>query len=227
MIFLEDVPSPGSKRVAVVIGRFNPPTKGHYHVIDKVKQFVKNNPKLNLEALPTVIVIGGGKTDNDTAKNPLSVEDRILFMRSSGNADGIKFSTAKNAFEALTSLRKNGEEPIAIAAGSDRIDDYVRILNNYFKDENDNPIKHYKIHLERDDEAVETDEDEKKKNMDKTLQDMVNGENVDTDIVSGSLARRAVELGYEEEFAEIVGLESKPALAKKMFDKIKKVLPKE
>ena len=41
--------------------------------------------------------------------------------------------------------------------------------------------------------------------------------------MSGSLARRAVELGYEDVFAEIVGLEDKPALAKKMFDKIQGV----
>lgn len=221
----EDVPPPGKKRVAIVIGRFNPPTKGHYAVINKVKKFVKDNPKLNLEAMPVVVVIGGGKTDQDKAKNPLSVDERILFMKSSGQADGVTFTTAKNAFEALTKARADGFEPIAIAAGSDRIDDYVRILNQYFKNEDGSKITHYKIHLERDEDAVETDAEEKQKNMDKTLAAMKNGEDLETDLVSGSLARRAVELGYEEEFAEICGLEKKPALAKKLFDKIKKALP--
>ena len=223
----EDLPSPGDKKVAVVIGRFNPPTKGHYTVINKVKKFIKDNPKLGLEAMPVVVVIGGGKSDNDKARNPLSVDERTLFMKSSGQADGVKFTTAKNAFEALTNLRKEGLEPIAIAAGSDRIQDYVRILNQYFKDADDKPIKHYKIHLDRDDGAVETDAEEKQKNMDATLNAMKNGEHLDTDLVSGSLARRAVELGYFEEFAAIVGLESKPQLAKKLFDKIKAALPKE
>jgi len=222
---LEDVPPPGAKRVAVVIGRFNPPTKGHYAVINKVKKFIKDNPKLNLEVVPVVVVIGGGKTDQDKAKNPLTVDERIVFMQASGNANAVKFTTAKNAFEALTSCRNEGMEPIAIAAGSDRIDDYVRILNQYFKMEDGTPIKHYKIFLERDDDAVETDEDEKRESMDNILKSMADGDAVETDLVSGSLARRAVELGYEEEFAEIVGLENNSALAKKLFDKIKKVLP--
>jgi hypothetical protein len=222
---LEDAPAPRTKRVAVVIGRFNPPTKGHYAVINKVKKFIKDNPKLSLEAVPVVVVIGGGKSDLDKAKNPLSVDERILFMKASGNANACNFMHAKNAFEALTNCRNAGLEPIAIAAGSDRIDDYVRILNHYFKNSDDTPIKHYKVHLDRDDDAVEADPEEKQASMDNILSSMQNGDHVDTDLVSGSLARRAVELGYEKEFAEIVGLPDKPELAKKLFDKIKKALP--
>ena len=222
---LEDVPTPGSKRVAVVIGRFNPPTKGHYAVINKVKKFIKDNPKLNLEAMPVVVVIGGGKSDQDKAKNPLSIDERILFMKASGQVDGVHFTHAKNAFEALTTCRKNGMEPIAIAAGSDRVDDYARMLNQYFKMEDGSPIKHYKINLDREAEAIETNADEKQASMDNILSSMHDGEHVETDLVSGSLARRAVELGYENEFAEIVGLTDKPELAKKLFNKIKNALP--
>lgn len=223
----EAVPPPGKKKVALVIGRFSPPTKGHYAVINKVKQFIRDNPKLGLEMVPIVAVIGGSKSDLDKAKNPLTVDERILFMNGSGQADGVKFIKAKNAFEAMTKLREDDMEPIAIAAGSDRIQDYVRILNQYFKTSDDKPITHYKINLDRDDDAVETDADEKQKKMDATLDSMKQGEELETDLVSGSLARRAVELGYEEEFAKIVGMESKPALAKKMYDKIKAAMPKE
>ena len=222
LAILEDVPPPGKKRVAVVIGRFNPPTKGHYEIINKAKTFIKNNPGLNLEAMPIVIVIGGGKTDQDKAKNPLSVDDRILFMTSSGQANGVKFETAANAFAAFAKMRAEGFEPIAIAAGSDRIDDYVRILDEYFKN-GDASIKHYKIKISRDESATSTDSDEKQKSMDDILK---SGKDIETDLISGSLARRAVELGYEDEFAEIVGLEDKPALAKKLFNKIKAALPK-
>jgi len=224
-LLLEDAPPPGSKRVAVVIGRFNPPTKGHYEVINQVKQFIKKNIDLQLEAIPVVVVIGGSKADTDKMKNPLSIDERIIFMQSSGKADGVKFMTAKNAFDALTHLRSNDLEPIAIAAGSDRITDYIRILDKYFKDENDKSIKHYRIELKRNSKATETNTEDKQQSMDSTLASMKSGDDISVDLVSGSLARRAVELGYEKEFAEIVGLEDKPALAQKLFDKVKAALP--
>lgn len=217
----EDAPPMASKKVAVVIGRFNPPTKGHYLIINEVRKFIKANPKLGLEANPVVVVVGGSKSDADKKRNPLTVDERILFMTSSGQANGAIFFTAKNAFEALTVPRQNGYEPIAVAAGSDRIDDYIKMLDKHFKTDDDKPIKHVAIKLERDESAIETDKAQKQASMDAALKSAASGEDIETDIISGSLARRAVELGYEEEFAKIVGLEDKPVLAKKMFQKIK------
>ena len=210
----------GSKRVAVVIGRFNPPTRGHYAVIDEVKKFIRSNQRLNLEAYPVVVVIGGSKSDSDLKRNPLSVDDRILFMTSSGMANGAKFMSAKNAFEAFANVRKEGFEPIAIAAGSDRIQDYIKILDKHFTDDEGNQIKHYGITLSRDEDAVETHKDDKQKAMDATLETLKSKNILAVDQISGSLARRAVELGFKEEFAKIVGLDKKPALADKMFNKI-------
>lgn len=211
----------GSKKVAVIIGRFNPPTRGHYAVIDKVKKFIRTHKKLGLDANPVVVVIGGSKSDSDKKRNPLSVEDRILFMKSSGHANGVNFMTATNAFNALAMLRDKGMEPIAIAAGTDRIDDYARILDKHFTYPDGKPIHHYKILLDRDAKAIETAKDVKQSAMDKALNALKSNGDIDTDLVSGSLARRAVELGFEEEFAKIVGLEHNPTLAKRMFEKIK------
>jgi hypothetical protein len=222
----ENVPGPGTKRVAVIIGRFNPPTKGHYELIQKVREFVRAN-KLQLDAIPVVIVIGNDKkkkTADELLRNPLTVHERITFMQGSGHANGVKFISATNAFEALTKVRQQGMEPIAIAAGSDRIQDYINILNKYFKDANDKPIKHVPISLERDASAVETKSAVKADNIDDTLEAIRGGEAIETDIVSGSLARRAAELGYFEEFAKIVGLERNQKLAKMLFDKIKKTI---
>jgi hypothetical protein len=213
----EDLSPMGSKKVAVVIGRFNPPTKGHYKVINAVKEFIRKNPKIGLEATPAVMIIGGSKSDADKKRNPLSVSERELFMKSSGKADGVLFFTATNAFAAFAALREKGFEPIAIAAGSDRMGDYTKILDKHFLTDDGKAIKHYGINLDRDEDAVTTDKDAKKAAMDNILK---KGGEIEDDLVSGSLARRAVELGYQEEFASIVGLSAKPALAKKMFAKI-------
>ena len=217
---LEDLSPMGSKKVAVVIGRFSPPTRGHYAVIDSVKKFIRTNKNLGLEAAPVVMIIGGSKSDTDKKRNPLSVADRELFMKNSGHTAGVHFFTATNAFGALALLREKGFEPIAIAAGSDRIEDYMRILDKHFLTNDGKAIKHYKINLDRDSGAVETDKDAKRAAMDAALSGLKKDGTIDTDLVSGSLARRAVELGYLPEFTKIVGLENKPALAKKMFDKI-------
>lgn len=220
----EDLAPMANKKVAVVIGRFNPPTKGHYAVIDTVKKFIRQNKKLGLEAAPAVVIIGGSKSDSDKKKNPLSTEERELFMKASGNANGANFFIAPNAFAAFGMLRDKGFEPVAVAAGTDRIQDYKKILDKYFLTPDEKPIEHHAIHLERDEDAIEKDKDVKSAAMDAALKSARGGESIETDLVSGSLARRAVELGYEPEFAQIVGLESKPALAKKMFDKIAKAI---
>lgn len=218
-MLLEDT-QPGTKKVAVVIGRFNPPTKGHYTVINSVKKFIKANPNLGLLATPVVVVIGGSKSDADKSRNPLTVDERILFMSSSGHANGVIFLNAKNAFEAFANIRSKDMEPIAIAAGSDRLSDYISLLDKHFKSADGTSIKHHGIELSRDEDAVETKKDDKAKAMDSALSSLKDTGSIGVEEVSGSLARRAVELGYEPEFAKIVGLEAKPVLAKKMFDKI-------
>lgn len=217
----EDLPPMQSKRVAVIIGRFNPPQAGHYKLISDVQTWIKSNRKLNLEALPIVVVIGGSKSDSDLKRNPLSVEDRITFMKSSGKCNGVKFLSAPNAFAALEAVRKAGFEPIAVAAGSDRIDGYITMLDKYYTDNDEETIKHYKIELSRADAATETDKDKKRENMVDIINKMRDGTDPSIDEISASLARVAVELDAKDEFAKIVGLEKNKALASKMFAKVK------
>ncbi|WP_407308199.1 hypothetical protein [Acinetobacter sp.] len=215
-------------RAAVAIGRFQPPTAGHYKVINVMKRFIRQNPELQLSATPVVVVIEGEKTSKDKTQNPLTAEERIKFMSGSGKANGVIFITASSAFAAFEEVRKVGFEPIAVAAGSDRIHRYMELLDKYFKDKSGNAIKHVAIPgLER--EGQDGKSNDKKSTMEKALGDLKGGTDIDVTEVSGSMARRAAELGYEEEFAAIVGLEDKPKLAKIMFNKVKASLntPKE
>lgn len=202
-------------RAAVMVGRMNPPTAGHYKVIDTMKAFIRKNPEMKLSATPIVVVVDGEKTSQDKKQNPLTADERIKFMGSSGRANGVIFITAKSAFEAFEAVREAGYEPIAIAAGSDRIDKYVGLLNKYFKKQDGSAIEHVAIGLKREEKTNGGGK------MQKALDALKSGSELDTSEVSGTMARRAVELGYEEEFAQIVGLGNKPKLAKLMFDKVK------
>lgn len=218
-VLFEDLAPVGSKRVAVIIGRFNPPTVGHYAVINQVKKFIREHRDLGLEAGPAVVIIGGSKSDADKKRNPLSADERELFMKASGKANGCSFFIAPNAFAAFATLREKGYEPLAVAGGQDRINDYMKILDKHFTDDG-KPIKHYGIELTRDEEAIETKSEDKEKGLGYALTHLKDTGKIDLEHVSGSLARHCVKEGELEAFSIVVGLQDKPQLAKKMFDKI-------
>ena len=218
-ILLEETVGMQQKRAAVMVGRLEPPTAGHYKVLDAMKQFIRKSkdPKLDVAVL---VVVAGEKTSKDRSKNPLSAEERVKFIEASGRANGVIVLTAKSGFAAFEEVRKAGYEPIAVAAGSDRAEGYIELLDKYFTDPNGGKIKHMRVPgLDRENQDGKTNQ--KTGAMNKALDDLKKGGALDVAEISGSMARRAVELGYEEEFAQIVGLEKKPKLAKLMFDKLK------
>lgn len=219
----EAIPPCQNKGVAFMMGRMQPPTKGHYKVIDKMKEFIRENPSLKLEAKPIVIIINGGKSSHDKIKNPLTVDDRISIMQSSGNANGVIFISAKNAFDAIVQMRKKGFEPIAIGAGSDRAKSYMDLLTKSFPLTSDHSGERVIISgLNRDNVSSNDKKIDKDKAISNALAKLeINGD-LEDDEISGSIARRAVELGWVDEFAEIVGLGKKPELAKILFKKLKK-----
>ena len=224
----EDLPGRQKKGVVVAVGRFNPPTRGHYKVIGAMKAFIRDNPDLKLDILPVVVIVAGGKTDADKLRNPLSGDERKSFMESSGHANGVKFLVAPSAFAAFAEVRKAGMEPIAVAAGSDRLPGYLKMLDDYFTEDGQpvkkggKSIKHHAVSgLERD---ADSDADDGDSYYQKVV-DMINdGDRVDDDMISGSLARYAVKQGEQKALAYITNLEKKPKLAEKLFAKLKGAL---
>lgn len=222
------VPPKQKKNVVVAVGRFNPPTRGHYKVIGAMKSFIRSNPKLNLEATPVVVIVAGSKSDKDKGRNPLSASDRRTFMESSGRANGVKFLTATSAFDAFVKVREAGMEPLAVAAGSDRLPGYIKMLDDYFTEDGTSAkaggkqVKHHSVEgLDRD---ADRDADDGESYYQKVV-DMINdGDEVSDDMISGSLARFAVRNEERKAFAYIVGLDKKPKLANQMFDKIQEAL---
>lgn len=214
----EDTAGMQKRRAAVMVGRLNPPTVGHYKVLDAMKTFIRKSKELRID-VPVLVIVAGEKTSEDKSKNPLTAEERVKFIQASGKANGVVILTAASGFKAFEEVRNAGYEPIAVAAGSDRIDRYMQILDKHFTDPDGNKIKHVAIPISR--EQQDGKADERKNTMDKALDALKSGSTLDVAEISGSMARRAVELGYVDEFAQIVGLDHKPALAKKMFNKIK------
>ena len=214
------------KRVAVMVGRMNPPTRGHYKVMAAMKAFIRDNPGLNLEALPIVVIVAGEKSSADKTKNPLTADERKSFMESSGRANGVKFLIASSAFAAFEEARKAGYEPIAIAAGSDRAGGYLKMLDKYFTKKDGSTIKHQAIPgLDRDQDDEVSDGNEAFDMIARMIKD---GDKIDDAQVSGTLARylaSMVKQGSDEQmftkaFAYVVGLDKKPVLATKMMKKI-------
>lgn len=193
-----------TKDAIVMIGRMNPPTAGHYKVIDAMKKYAREN-KMITEFF--VVVVEGEETSKDKSKNPLSGEDRIKFMKASGKAVGVKFLIVKDAMHGFEKVQEAGYEPLIIAAGSDRADKYIELLDKYFPIErNGKTIKHKAVPgLDR-------------KPSDTPSIDM------DVNTISGSVARHVAKNGFFEEFVEISGLTKKPTLAKLLYDKVRKAI---
>lgn len=223
-ILLEALPPQQDKNAIVAVGRFSVPTRGHYKVFNKMKEYIRKNP--HLELTPIIVVVDGVKSSEDKQKNPLSAEERIKFMEASGHCNGFRFFTSKNGPQGFGVCRDNGFEPIVVAAGSDRAEGYIKNLDKSFRTPAGEAIDHFIVpDLDRVQSAVVTKKSEKSKALEDAISKMKDGtEEVSDDEISGSLARHAAELGYLEEFTDIVGLEKKPELAKMMYNKIRKAI---
>lgn len=200
-----------SKLAVVAVGRFNPPTAGHYKVIDLMKKFAR----LNKGYTPIVVVVAGAGTSKDLHKNPLTAEDRVKFMTASGKANGVKFIISKSAFDAFEDVRKEGFEPVAIAAGSDRGSKYLEMLDKYFTKADGSKIKHQVMpgldeREDPEDDGVPSEE---------ILKMAEDGEEIPVHMISGSMARLAVTMGYQNAFSKILGVDRK--LSDLIFKKVK------
>lgn len=214
MDLFEETVGEQKTRAVVMVGRMNPPTAGHYKVIDLLKKFARENKGV----VPIVVVVAGKETSKDLAKNPLSAEDRIKFMQASGKANGVKFITSGSAFAAFEDVRKAGLEPYAIAAGSDRGAKYLEMLDKYFTAADGSKLEHVimpglKDREDPDDEGTPSEE---------VLELAEKGEDIPVHLISGSMARLAVKMGLKNAFSKIVGVDRK--LSDLIFKKVEAAL---
>ena len=117
---LEGLPS---KTVVFAFGRFNPPTIGHELLFKVVKKVAASNKADH--------VIYASKTQ-DKKKNPLSVDRKVhylnlMFPQTNFVAANEHVRTFIEAAKLLNKKYKN----LIMIAGSDRVPDYTKLLNQY------------------------------------------------------------------------------------------------
>ena len=106
-------------------GRFNPPTTGHEKLIDALAKQQSRNSGSLMYVYPS--------HSQDAKKNPLPHARKIAYMKKMFRkyAKNITVSSARNVFEVATFLHDKGHRAVVMVVGSDRVDEFDRLLNQY------------------------------------------------------------------------------------------------
>jgi len=107
--------------VAFMVGRMNPPTRGHGILISRLRETASR-----LGARPILYIVDGEKSSKDRVKNPLTAEQRLAIIRKL--FPGIMVDVVASAYEALEVLDLQGLKPRAWIAGSDRASNYRKLI---------------------------------------------------------------------------------------------------
>ena len=161
-------------------GRFNPPTIGHQKLIEKVQSMAK---QVNGKGFIFLSHKQNNKTD------PLTFQQKQDYINSQIQDPNLEIgnSTANTIIKALQVIQSQGRTRIIMVAGSDRIAEFQKLLNQY----NGKPDKQGNLLYKFD------------------FIDVVNAGQRDPDEegVAGASASKARELamkGKEQEFSKIV-----------------------
>jgi len=141
LIFEENLPG-----TAIILGRFQPITIAHYNIINEARKKYQS----------TFVVIVSGKSRKN---NPFSVSERakLIFQAFEGKLPMSHIIKAETGFtpdvirkiESLISKQKNKKKFI-IFAGTDRIEDYRRQIQNYYKGDADVEV----IEIPREEDSI-------------------------------------------------------------------------
>ena len=107
------------------LGRFQPFTKGHQEVINKLKSVADEH-----NATPHIVA----SHSEGTAKDPLPVKAKVRYLKLVA-PEGTKVSSsskeAPTFLHTAAKLHSQGYKHLVMVAGSDRVDDYHKTLNKY------------------------------------------------------------------------------------------------
>ena len=105
-------------------GRMNPPTVGHGALVDKVKELASAN-----KAGHSIVI----SHSQDPEKNPLTPEEKIKHAKRMFPGANISAASDEDPtfIHQLKKLHAKGVTHITMVAGSDRIEEYKRLLDRY------------------------------------------------------------------------------------------------
>ena len=106
-------------------GRFNPPTTGHEKLIDALAKQQSKNAGSLMYVYPS--------HSQDAKKNPLPHARKIAYMKKMFRkyARNIITSKSRNVFEIAVELHNKGHRAVVMVVGSDRVQEFDRLLNQY------------------------------------------------------------------------------------------------
>ena len=106
-------------------GRMNPPTTGHGKLIDAMAREQKKNTGSKMHIFVS--------HSQDAKKNPLDYKRKVAYIRKMfpKYAKNVTTDKARTIFEVAVSLHNKGYKAIVMVVGSDRVDEFERILNQY------------------------------------------------------------------------------------------------
>ena len=110
------------KPVAVIVGRFNPFTRGHWELVKRMQSQAAGLPMI-------LFVVDGAQSSKDSSRNPLTCLERCDFVRSV--VQDVKVDWAGSAYHMLELLEVQALQPAMWFAGSDRVTQYSTLLSHY------------------------------------------------------------------------------------------------
>jgi nicotinic acid mononucleotide adenylyltransferase len=109
--------------LTVAFGRFNPPTKGHQNLFNKVAKVAAEGP---YKIYPS--------RSQDPKKNPLDPDTKIALMRQMYPKHGERIVNDENIvtiFDVLQKANEEGYTAINIVVGADRQKEFEKLANQY------------------------------------------------------------------------------------------------
>lgn len=108
----------------LAFGRMNPPTVGHEKLVNKVHEIAKKH-----DAIHAVVL----SHSQDAKKNPLDVETKVKHAKKAfPNTNIVGASKDKpTIMHHASAMYDAGARHLHVVAGSDRTEEYKKLLNNY------------------------------------------------------------------------------------------------
>lgn len=108
----------------LAFGRMNPPTIGHGALVDKVKELAATN-----KAKHSIVL----SHSQDPEKNPLPADVKVKHAKRMFPGANIEAATdeAPTFIHQAKKLHKQGVDHLIMVGGSDRVDEYKKILDKY------------------------------------------------------------------------------------------------